>query len=135
MPSAIYQNLFCLIFQFTKYFTATLYADKNGLSGTIPTEMGLLTELTDIDFDKNALTGTIPTELGNIQNIVLFELDENALTGSIPTEVGRMTSVRKLDLRKSESLYSSALPALFTSLFSVRFSALKSNHIFIVSPF
>ena len=97
--------------------------------------MGLLTELIDIDFDKNALTGTIPTELGNIQNIVLFELDENALTGSIPTEVGRMTSVRKLDLRKSESLYSSALPALFTSLFSVRFSALKSNHIFIVSPF
>ena len=86
--------------------------DKNGLSGTIPSEIGLLINIIEIDIDTNALTGSIPTEFGNLEKIVLLDLDENKLTGTIPTEFGRMTSARKIEMCKSESYILSLVPAI-----------------------
>ena len=84
------------------YTAATVIADNNKLFGTIPSQIGNLTELRVFEVDHNALTGTIPTELGNLINIVELDLDDNKLTGTIPTEFGRMINARELDLGKSE---------------------------------
>eukprot|EP00543_Licmophora_paradoxa_P015348 CAMPEP_0202463672 /NCGR_PEP_ID=MMETSP1360-20130828/59112_1 /ASSEMBLY_ACC=CAM_ASM_000848 /TAXON_ID=515479 /ORGANISM="Licmophora paradoxa, Strain CCMP2313" /LENGTH=55 /DNA_ID=CAMNT_0049086669 /DNA_START=11 /DNA_END=174 /DNA_ORIENTATION=+ len=37
---------------------------ENQLTGTLPTEMGLLTAVNDAYFYSNNLIGTIPTEMG-----------------------------------------------------------------------
>ncbi len=34
------------------------------MSGSIPTEIGLLTELTELDLSENELTNSIPTQIG-----------------------------------------------------------------------
>ena len=45
--------------------TAILFGTAQGTyTGTIPTEFGLLTEVTEMYLNANDLTGTIPTELG-----------------------------------------------------------------------
>ena len=62
----------------------------------------MLTKLVDLDIDHNELTGSIPTELGNLINITQIDLDENNLNGTIPTEFGRMTKARAIELSKSE---------------------------------
>ena len=45
--------------------TTILDIGNGGFTGTIPTELGLLTELTRLNLKRNSLEGAIPTELGN----------------------------------------------------------------------
>ena len=47
---------------------------QNNIKGTIPTEFGLLTELTRLRSHSNSLTGTLPTQLGNLNKVGMFVL-------------------------------------------------------------
>lgn len=58
--------------------------------GLIPAELGLLTDMTNLDLSENILSGTIPTELFYLSNLGTFDLDENFLTGTMPTEVSNL---------------------------------------------
>ena len=71
---------------------------NNGLNGTIPTELGNLTNLTELWLAQNQLTGNIPTELGNLTNLTSLYLIINQLSGSIPTELGNLTNLTSLSL-------------------------------------
>lgn len=42
--------------------------------GEIPTELGLLKDLREIDFRSNRLDGSIPEELGQLKNLELLEM-------------------------------------------------------------
>ena len=55
------------------------------LTGTIPPELGDLSELTHLDLSSNSLTGEIPRELGGLSNLESLKLTGNSLTGCIPT--------------------------------------------------
>mmetsp|Transcript_6048 Transcript_6048/g.13476 ORF Transcript_6048/g.13476 Transcript_6048/m.13476 type:complete len:112 (-) Transcript_6048:265-600(-) len=66
------------------------------LNGTLPTEVGLLTNLEKFLVDLNRLSGTIPSQLGNLTNLERLFLGGNRLTGQMPTELGRLTNLREL---------------------------------------
>jgi hypothetical protein len=51
---------------------ATLHLDNNGFIGPIPTELGLLTGLTELLLNDNAITGSIPSELGGLADLRKF---------------------------------------------------------------
>jgi hypothetical protein len=55
-----------------------------GKGGTIPREVGLLTELTSLYFYENQLTSTLPTELGLLTGLTSLYLYFNQLTSAIP---------------------------------------------------
>ena len=60
------------------------------LSGTLPTELGLLKEsdsVQHLSLFGNSLSGTIPTELGGLKMMGSIFLDDNSLSGTIPTEL------------------------------------------------
>lgn len=67
------------------------------LSGTIPAEIGTLLKLEILQLDQNELSGTIPP-LGALTNLVDLELEVNKLTGPIPAEIGRLTKLKQLSL-------------------------------------
>ena len=50
--------------------------------------------VTALWLDSNELTGSIPPELGNLSNLTSLGLNANNLTGSIPPELGRLTNLR-----------------------------------------
>ena len=89
--------------------TTTTSVDYNqqGLTGTIPTEFGLLTEVTSFTLANNELTGTVPTELGLMTSIASGGdnanfLNFNEITGACPTELGQLTSfVEFFELRSN----------------------------------
>ena len=97
-----YPPLLVLFYVSLTFLAASFHADNNALFGTLPSEVGTLTNITVFEVDHNALTGTIPTELGNLINRVELDLDDNKFTGTIPTKFGTMINARELDLGKSE---------------------------------
>ena len=85
-----------------------LYLDAytgNNLVGAIPSEIGNLANLVELNLQNNALTGDIPTEIGNISNLEILNLGGfrgNLLTGSIPLTFVNLTRLRTLDLHKNQ---------------------------------
>jgi len=63
------------------------------LSGTIPSELGSMTNIQHLELNSNSLTGTIPSELGSMTSMIYLVLSSNSLTGTIPSELGSMTSM------------------------------------------
>ena len=87
----------------------------NQLSGSIPPELGRLSNLTWLNLGTNQLSGSIPPELGNLSNLESLPLDNNQLSGSIPPELGRLSNLTWLYLY-SNQLLSGPLPGSFTGL-------------------
>ncbi len=76
----------------------TLDLARNNLTGTIPAELGSLSNLTELSLVYNSLTGAIPTELGNLTNLTRLYLTGNQLTGVIPTTLGSLSSLQIIAL-------------------------------------
>ena len=75
---------------------------ENNLSGSIPPELGGLSELTELDLHPNNLTGGIPVELGQLSNLNLLWLSHNSLTGGIPVELGQLGNLVELNLDNNQ---------------------------------
>ena len=76
-----------------------LLLPENRLTGTIPPDLGNLTDLTGLSFWANQLWGTIPPELGRLVSLRRLSLGVNDLTGEMPPELGALTRLTGLTLR------------------------------------
>jgi len=77
----------------------TLYGNK--LSGAIPREIGNLINLLSINITQNQLSGTIPAEIGNLINLEGLALYYNKLTGTIPPEIGNLSNLTYLNFHSN----------------------------------
>ena len=59
--------------------TTSINLYSQGLTGSIPPEIGNLTNLTDLRIHNNQLTGEIPSTIGNLTNLTNLELKYNQL--------------------------------------------------------
>ena len=75
-----------------------LYLGHMGLTGTIPTELGSLTGLTQLSIFDTQVTGPIPAELGSLTNLRWLTLHNNQLSGDIPVELTNLSSLEQLYL-------------------------------------
>ena len=71
---------------------------SEGIVGTIPSELGSLSNLQGLSLWGNRLTGGIPTELGSLANLTGLFLAGNELTGEIPPELGGLSNLQQLYL-------------------------------------
>jgi hypothetical protein len=79
------------------FFPLPSYHPPSLLTGPIPTELLLLTDLNVLKLDDNKLTGTIPVGLWSM-NLTDLELGENLFTGTLPLQMGFATALRSLKL-------------------------------------
>ena len=98
MTSRLHEEWFGVELHASTNRIITLNLGNNQLAGTIPTELGELTDLTRLHLTINSLTGTIPTELGELTALDFLNLASNDLFGPIPTELGELTDLTGLDL-------------------------------------
>lgn len=72
--------------------------DNNQFIGSIPKEIGNLSNLEELEIDYNQLSGNIPVELGNLSNLAELNLSYNQLAGNISAEIGNLSKLTMLDL-------------------------------------
>ena len=102
-----------------------LYLWGNNLSGEIPPELGNLTHLELLSLAENRLTGSIPAELGSLSNLTLLYLWGNNLSGEIPPELGNLTHLELLSL--AENRLTGSIPVELGSLSNLTELSLWGN--------
>jgi hypothetical protein len=93
--------------------------------GSIPSELAMLTQLTELGFRSNALTGSIPSELALLAQLIQLDCGDNALTGSIPSELGLLTQLIQLDF--GDNVLTGGIPSEFGMLTKLYHLWLHSN--------
>jgi hypothetical protein len=115
------RNCFYDKIQFTSFLSSVptsvdwLEIEYASFYGSIPKEIGFFQSLTHLSFTELLLTGTLPSELGlmtKLQSIRFRHLIQ--LMGDIPSEIGKLTHLTRLDL--SCSSFKSPLPTEIASL-------------------
>ncbi|GAB4511749.1 MAG: hypothetical protein OHK0046_10280 [Anaerolineae bacterium] len=72
------------------------------LVGSIPAELGSLSNLVILDLSKNLLTGPIPTAFSALTQLEILYLNDNTLTGEIPAELGSLPQLSELRLGNND---------------------------------
>lgn len=100
--------------------------DGSGLTGQIPTEVGTLTFLTNLNLAKNNLSGPIPGEIGQLGQVLQFNLGENQLSNNIPPEVGFLTSLKGFYVQSNQ--LSGIIPPGISNLVTIKAGLDFSNN-------
>ncbi|KAG6653330.1 hypothetical protein CIPAW_05G068900 [Carya illinoinensis] len=66
---------------------------SNQLIGSVPSEMGELSQLRFLNFSINSLTGFIPISFQNLRSMESLDFSHNKLRGRIPSELVGLTSL------------------------------------------
>lgn len=85
-------------------------AAADAISGTLPTQFGLLTELNILSAACTSLSGSLPTELANAAQLTLLRLVYNSMSGTVPSQLGNVSSLVTVRQRPSNHRRPSALP-------------------------
>ncbi|KAJ1256296.1 hypothetical protein BS78_02G152800 [Paspalum vaginatum] len=75
-----------------------LFVANCSLNGTIPSSVGKLQNLVNLDLSSNNLSGEIPPSIGNLSSLEQIELFSNQLSGGIPVGLGGLKNLRSLDI-------------------------------------
>ena len=111
----------------------SLNLNNQAIAGSIPTQLGNLTNLTALWLSSNQLTGSIPTQLGNLTKLVSLNLRNNRLTGSIPTQLGSLTKLQgstfSPGLNLSNNQFTGSIPTQLGSLTELVSLSLSTNQL------
>ena len=87
---------------------------SNELTGSVPTELGLVTKATQLTLSNNDITAQIPTQIGSLTSLVTGQDETNGcgncgflcssqLSGTTPSELGRLSLLTyKMNMQKNK---------------------------------
>ncbi len=99
--------------------------ESNNLIGSIPSSLGNLTMLSELNLAYNQLSGSIPPSLGNLSNLFSLSLNDNQLSGSIPSVLWNITDIAEINL--SNNQLSGGIPAPLSDLTQLDLLDLSEN--------
>ncbi|KAL6196105.1 hypothetical protein ACLB2K_031720 [Fragaria x ananassa] len=72
------------------------------LTGPIPTSIGNLTKLVNLNLAGCSFYGPIPQTIGSLKHLYYLDLNNNNLSGQIPSSVGNLSELNYLDLTSNK---------------------------------
>jgi Leucine-rich repeat (LRR) protein len=91
-----------------RVFSLTLTGNR--LIGPLPSSLGNLSALANIQLNCNGLTGPLPVSIGNLTQLFAIDLSVNQLSGSIPASLNNLTQANFFNLQSNS--FSGTLPDL-----------------------
>ncbi|KAJ0601783.1 putative protein kinase RLK-Pelle-LRR-XI-1 family [Helianthus annuus] len=104
----------------------TLEIERCGVEGSIPEQIGLLSNLTHLSLYDNRLTGNIPVSLTNLTRLDYLDLGGNNFSGNIPDSFTNLIRLKTLYLDSNS--FSGEFPALLTNLIHLESLYLSRNN-------
>ncbi|GMI64736.1 hypothetical protein like AT3G57830 [Hibiscus trionum] len=101
----------------TRERVTSVFLPNKGLTGYIPSELGLLDSLTRLSLSQNNFSKLIPYHLFNATNLIYIDLSHNSLSGSVPPQIKSLINLTHLDL--SSNSLNGSLPESLVELESL----------------
>ncbi|XP_071738707.1 leucine-rich repeat extensin-like protein 6 [Rutidosis leptorrhynchoides] len=117
-----YTGVFCAPSLDDKYITTVAGIDLNhgNISGSLPEDLGLLTDLALFHINSNKFCGTVPKSFDKLGLLYELDISNNHFSGSFPLVVLSLPSLKFLDIRFNQfkgdvpsKLYDLKLDAIF----------------------
>nr|GMD55281.1 probable LRR receptor-like serine/threonine-protein kinase At4g37250 [Ipomoea batatas] len=96
------------------------------LIGSIPSSLGMIQHLRNLDLSNNSINGSIPLTLFNASELERLDFSDNRMSGELPEVVGCLKSLRSLNL--SGNAFTGVVPENLTSLRNLTGISLKDNY-------
>jgi len=109
----------------TELENITMYG--NQLSGPIPPEIGNLKKLTTIWLSDNQISGSIPIEISTLPGLVFFRINNNRLSGPIPPQLGNLSKLDYLNLEGND--LSGPIPSELGNLSNLTYLGFRGNQL------
>ncbi len=97
------------------------------LGGTIPSTIGQLSSLVNLSLSDNSFSGSIPNEIGNLISLQNMSIKNNQLTGSIPSEIGKLLNL--INLRLQDNSLEGPIPSEIGDLINLEEMELYNNEL------
>ncbi|KAL3637663.1 hypothetical protein CASFOL_018111 [Castilleja foliolosa] len=108
------------------YFRVTgLSLPNSGLSGSIPSTVGMIEHLQNLDLSNNSIYGSIPLSLFSASSLQTLDLSNNLISGTLPELIGSLLNLRLLNL--SGNALTGKLPVNLTGLRNLTSISLNNN--------
>lgn len=99
--------------------------ERFGLTGTIPTQIQLLSDLETLFLRGNEFNSEIPSEIGSLSKLKTLYLSDSEFTGNIPTELRQLKNLESLNLRRNNLIGN--IPPELSELESLEYLDLGGN--------
>ncbi|GKV02972.1 hypothetical protein SLEP1_g15343 [Rubroshorea leprosula] len=99
----------------------------NHISGSIPKEIGSLSNLKILLLSGNNLTGPLPAELGYLPNLIILQVDYNNITGPLPKSFANLRSAKHFHLNNNS--ISGQIPSELSTLPQLLHFMLENNNL------
>ena len=114
-------------FRFLPKLTYLDLTENSLLYGSLPTELGRLSELNILFLDDCNLNGTLPSEIGGLSIANTFSIWGGQLSGTIPSELGKLRWLEHLLLGANN--LEGTIPDELVMLTNLIWLALENNHL------
>ncbi|XWS43202.1 hypothetical protein CRYUN_Cryun16bG0082400 [Craigia yunnanensis] len=101
----------------TRNRVTSIFLPNKGLTGYIPSELGLLDSLTRLSLSQNNFSKPIPYHLFHATNLIYIDLSHNSLSGPVPPQIKSLKYLTHLDL--SSNSLNGSLPKSVVELKSL----------------
>jgi len=105
----------------------SIYVTGSSMNGSLPPEIGLLTELEYITISGSQLNGPIPPEIGNLKKLIWIRLRNNQISGTIPVEISTLPNLDRLELENNN--LSGTIPPELGNLSNLTYLELDENQL------
>mmetsp|Transcript_22199 Transcript_22199/g.62991 ORF Transcript_22199/g.62991 Transcript_22199/m.62991 type:complete len:1352 (+) Transcript_22199:327-4382(+) len=103
-----------------------LRLNDNRLSGSFPSEMGNLISLQNITLSSNTgLTGSLPTTFGKLTDILDISIVNTGMGGTLPSEMGQLVNLYRIDLVSGN--FAGGIPTEWGDMVGLHFLVLTDN--------
>ncbi|GFP78939.1 probable LRR receptor-like serine/threonine-protein kinase at4g37250 [Phtheirospermum japonicum] len=99
---------------------------NSGLSGSIPSTVGMIEHLQNLNLSNNSINGSIPLSIFTASSLLTLDLSNNLISGGLPELVGKLQNLQLLDL--SGNALTGELPVSLTGLRNLTSVSLNNNH-------
>ena len=101
--------------------------NSNHLDGTLPIELGKLTQLLTLQLRDNVLQGGVPAELNQATGLQIFDLGYNRLVGDLPSVVTQWAQMQYLSLDYNQ--FTGSIPAALGQCRQLKYVFLSYNQL------